>query len=90
MSDAEMIINEKEKELLSLRNIELKNNVLTLKESLKNALIKNSDLMIKFITIKESLKFYKRFNYSSDMEFQKGYEKAFEIFEKLLKGVEIR
>lgn len=73
-----------ENELLKAQNKSLQDDVKVLETSLKKSLAKSSDLMIKFINIKANLSYCKKFNYSTDENYIKGFNKAFELISKCL------
>lgn len=73
-----------ENELLKAQNKSLQDDVKVLETSLKKSLAKSSDLMIKFINIKANLSYCKKFNYSTDANYIKGFNKAFELISKCL------
>ena len=73
-----------ENELLKAKNEKLEKDNKSLESSLKRCLAKSSDLMIKFISIKANLDYCKKFNYSTDENYKKGFNKAFELISKCL------
>lgn len=73
-----------ENELLKSKNEKLEKENKILETSLKKCLAKTSDLMMKFINIKANLAYCKKFNYSTDENYKKGFNKAFELISKCL------
>ena len=73
-----------ENELLKSKNKKLEEDVKTLKNSLSNSLAKTSDLMIKFLNIKANVEYCKKFNYSLNENYIKGFNKAFELISKCI------
>lgn len=73
-----------ENELLKLKNKRLQEDNKVLELGLKKCLAKSSDLMMKFINIKANLSYCKKFNYSTDENYKKGFNKAFELISKCL------
>lgn len=77
-----------ENELLKLENEKLKKDIKSLELSFRRNLAKSSDLMIKLIKVQAGVSYCKKFNYSTDENFKKGWNKAFELVEKCFKSGE--
>lgn len=77
-----------ENELLKTKNSELENNILILEKTLKRILKKSSTLMLKLVNVRASIEYCKKFNYSLDENYKKGFNKAFELIEKVLNSDE--
>ena len=84
MVDVSKEILIEENEMLKLRNSDLEKKVKELEKRLKSNLVKSSNLMMKLISIKANIDYCKKFNYTLDENFRKGYNKAFELIEKSL------
>lgn len=74
-----------ENELLKAENKRLRDNVKSLELSLKRTIAKSSDLMIKLVNIQANVSYCRKFNYSQDEEYKRGWNKAFEMISKCVK-----
>ena len=77
-----------ENELLKSKNSQLENNILILEKTLKRTLKKSSTLMLKLVNVRAGIEYCKKFNYSLDENYKKGFSKAFELIEKVLNSDE--
>ena len=90
MLEEELLMILKENEFFRQKDKKLHKEIEDLKQRLTTLLIKSADLMVCFIELKDSLDFYKKFNYSTDKVYLEGYNKAFEIFEKIIQNVGVK
>lgn len=71
-------------------NQKLKKENELLKNKLKENLLKSADLMTKTIDIKAKVDFYEGLNYLSDDDYGKGFNKAFQIVQRLFNTKNIK
>lgn len=90
MLEEELLMILKENEFFRQKDKKSHKEIENLKQRLTTLLIKSADLMVCFIELKDSLDFYKKFNYSTDKVYLEGYNKAFEIFEKIIQNVGVK
>lgn len=90
MTEKEFLMILKENEFLRQKNKNSHKEIEDLKQRLTTLLIKSSELMICFVDLKNNLDFYKSFNYSTDKSYLDGYNKAFEVFKKLLENIGVK
>ena len=80
--DMKALIDENLRLREDYKRLDMKNKLLVKK--LRDTLITTSDTMITLICIKSNLDFYRKFKYSTSQEFLDGYNKAFDLIEKIL------
>ena len=90
MLEEELLMILKENEFFRQKDKKSHKEIENLKQRLTTLLIKSAELMVCFIELKDSLDFYKKFNYSTDKVYLEGYNKAFEIFEKIFQNVGVK
>lgn len=86
MVDVSKDILIEENDLLKTENKKLSDDVKNLEMSLKRAIAKSSKLMLKLVGIRANVDYCKRFNYSQNEEYKKGWNKAFELINKCLQS----